>query len=601
MDKELIQEYQRRFDNKFSLPKKESKVQVWNIDLSEENLHQQEFANRIIKKEAYENDVFYLGALIFYGYRLGVFRLKDKNECFTRQGGYRDNAILPYNLDEILDEETVDDNSDSHTSNIIEWITNPGSNTDVAQAVIGKMIIPLVKNLCRATPPGKRIECTVVMPPISKDIEIQNWSELFAGVKEKIQINIVNYGHLLTLSEDDRQYIFQHQTDGLREFVIVSAYEVIKGYNVCLGSLAFDVNNFDRQYILQDVRPISFMIDNRQQRQRYEKREKIEKKNDWKYISGKYSVNSRFNSFLGNHTSSFGREMYKLSGVDDFYDGVNEIKKVFHKNEALQVIEVCARLLNEQNLYNIALGDLVYVANILQRCKAFKTVLVGTKKDYKLGTYNQFAPLVDINKIHTIPSNYSTFSWQIKDKRKNLIPYFKLDAKKHNENQIIESVVEHFEHCTTERVADELLYLFKNGEDPSAFFVAKVFMYMSQMDSLKIESRNEIITSIENVDDVQFKEIDKSHIKITKPTISNKKQRSPSQHQSNIYVLDKNIRELNLSVRSYNCLNRAGIYTVRDIVKKSRADLAKVRNLGKKNQDEVVAKIHKLGLKFAGE
>ena len=58
------------------------------------------------------------------------------------------------------------------------------------------------------------------------------------------------------------------------------------------------------------------------------------------------------------------------------------------------------------------------------------------------------------------------------------------------------------------------------------------------------------------------------------------------------------IKDMDLSVRSYNCLKRAGIHTVADIVNKSEQDMIKVRNLGKKSLDEVVNKIKELGLEF---
>ena len=66
-------------------------------------------------------------------------------------------------------------------------------------------------------------------------------------------------------------------------------------------------------------------------------------------------------------------------------------------------------------------------------------------------------------------------------------------------------------------------------------------------------------------------------------------------------VLEMSIEELELSVRSFNCLKRAGIATVEDLTNKSESDMLKVRNLGKKSFDEVVAKLHSLGLDFASE
>ena len=55
------------------------------------------------------------------------------------------------------------------------------------------------------------------------------------------------------------------------------------------------------------------------------------------------------------------------------------------------------------------------------------------------------------------------------------------------------------------------------------------------------------------------------------------------------------IEDLDLSVRSYNCLKRAAINTVEDLIKKSEDDMLKVKNLGRKSLDEVVAKLASLG------
>lgn len=63
-------------------------------------------------------------------------------------------------------------------------------------------------------------------------------------------------------------------------------------------------------------------------------------------------------------------------------------------------------------------------------------------------------------------------------------------------------------------------------------------------------------------------------------------------------LLETPIEELEFSVRSYNCLKRAGIHTVADVVNKTEQDMMKVRNLGKKSLDEVVKKIADLGLEF---
>ena len=63
-------------------------------------------------------------------------------------------------------------------------------------------------------------------------------------------------------------------------------------------------------------------------------------------------------------------------------------------------------------------------------------------------------------------------------------------------------------------------------------------------------------------------------------------------------VLEMNIDELELSVRSYNCLKRAGINTVEELCSRTSEDMMKVRNLGRKSLEEVLAKLKELGLQL---
>ena len=63
-------------------------------------------------------------------------------------------------------------------------------------------------------------------------------------------------------------------------------------------------------------------------------------------------------------------------------------------------------------------------------------------------------------------------------------------------------------------------------------------------------------------------------------------------------ALEMNIDELELSVRSYNCLKRAGINTVAELCNRTSEDMMKVRNLGRKSLEEVLQKLQELGLKL---
>ena len=66
-------------------------------------------------------------------------------------------------------------------------------------------------------------------------------------------------------------------------------------------------------------------------------------------------------------------------------------------------------------------------------------------------------------------------------------------------------------------------------------------------------------------------------------------------------ALEMTIEELDLSVRSFNCLKRAGINTVGDLIGKSEDEMMKVRNLGRKSLEEVINKLAMMGLHLADE
>jgi DNA-directed RNA polymerase subunit alpha len=78
-------------------------------------------------------------------------------------------------------------------------------------------------------------------------------------------------------------------------------------------------------------------------------------------------------------------------------------------------------------------------------------------------------------------------------------------------------------------------------------------------------------------------------------TVNSRETRSEADREK---LLQQPIEELEFSVRAYNCLKRAGINTIDDLVNKSEEDMLKVRNLGRKSFDEVVARLADLGMKL---
>jgi len=76
---------------------------------------------------------------------------------------------------------------------------------------------------------------------------------------------------------------------------------------------------------------------------------------------------------------------------------------------------------------------------------------------------------------------------------------------------------------------------------------------------------------------------------------------SAKQEDSKLKKLETSIEDLDFSVRAYNCLKRANINTLGDLVEKSELEMMKIRNLGKKSLKEVIDKIKDMGLKFRDE
>ena len=66
-------------------------------------------------------------------------------------------------------------------------------------------------------------------------------------------------------------------------------------------------------------------------------------------------------------------------------------------------------------------------------------------------------------------------------------------------------------------------------------------------------------------------------------------------------VLEMTIEELDLSVRAFNCLKRAGVNSVGDLINKSPEEMMKVRNLGKKSLEEVMSKLEALGFNLQSD
>lgn len=613
INEELIEEYLNRYNKRFGSPAEGYEVSSLLLDLDKESLNkmQQNIATQVIsysKEKDVDNLKQHFGVFTSYGMNLAMMELKGKYECITHQDGFRDEAIITKNLDEFLNLKTDIENPSASVSNIIEWCVDPKSNLDISDDVWKSLIFQSIKVINRIVLPGKTPEIVVMIPPVSIDIDFPDWKNMLSALKMKnADILITDYGHVFGVKEQARKYIIQYQTDGIREYVIVSGYERVRGKIFCIGTLAFDVWDNDKEYELKTVTETAFNIT--WSPDKFKKDDMEEVVSDCHFVDSKLAAGSGFNSFLGNHSISYMREMYMLSGetVADMQDILN----VYSVGESLQIIEVCSRLLAEENLYNIALEDVVAVANRMEHSKSMKKTGVMTGHVARLGTYKGIAQSVDLNKLRSIPANYATITWKLRDKKKKTVPYEKLELGKYTEKQIIESIVQYYEPASTENIAEDLLYLANKSvnTDPSAYFAAKVFLVLLTMDSVMIDSRNEIIKSIKNVDYEEYTPLNIPSLEV-KTTAQKSKSGNKSAVERNAVfkktskdkdVFNIKIEDLGLSVRSYNCLKRARIYTVGDLAKKTPSDMMKVRNLGRNSLEEVLKKLKELGVRLADE
>ncbi len=117
-------------------------------------------------------------------------------------------------------------------------------------------------------------------------------------------------------------------------------------------------------------------------------------------------------------------------------------------------------------------------------------------------------------------------------------------------------------------------------------------------DKLTLEVTTDGTTTAKEITSLAAK-IMNDHVKLFVDLVENMAETAilvEPQADSKVKVLEMSVEDLDLSVRSYNCLKRANIHTVDDLTRRSEDDMLKVRNLGKKSLEEVVKKLEDLGL-----
>lgn len=358
---DCINEYKKYFKIE------ETEETIYKVLLNEKELleESQKYANKITKTNTSE-EKFSIGALIMYGYRIGAYIERNKSVCLERQNGYKSTPIYSYNVDSILNVKTISE--DASLDELVNWIINPGSNLEIVDEVFKQMVSPVVKMLSRITPQNKKINLQLFIPPFSKLIEFNKWNELLSKYFDnKTEISIMNYGSLLELEKNKRSYIIMYTGENENSKIIISAYELLRGKPLCLGTLAFDLysNNI---FELHNVNEYTFEKDETHQ-ELIRKNNAIEVKDVLKPLKLNYEKIIGYKSFLANHPSGFYDERFQYTEEDDELNPVLDSIKLY---QSISPIDVCIKNINETNINHISLGDVMYISDIMEKNPCFK-------------------------------------------------------------------------------------------------------------------------------------------------------------------------------------------------------------------------------------
>ena len=465
------------------------------------------------------------GIFVAYGIKLYAATIGKKVELLTHQDGYNDTPIFSFRVDDILDyssehifwgennkidtyEEKEENEFLKASSILLNWSINPQSNIDILPEIISKIVVPSIKRI-RKSIVGIRPVINVLLPPFAKDFtsfgnyegEESNTfdiTQIFQGTDlEDMEINFLDYSSLVNIKGYERKYLAIHHSDGTNNYLVISVFENIRGHKECLGHVAINICTQE-----------SFILQTFKQEYRIEKKEtlllnKKKEKNviHFNLVKNKLPILSSCSSFLSNHTTSFiDNEFILKAGIKTDDKELNKIISFFSNIKSMSVAEICSLYISESNLYNIALSDMVYIAVLLdQHTELFQqSTLKLNRKDRIVSVPNPNNDFIHFmsNLLPHLPSNFGRITWKINFIRPwKIIPYKSIDYKS-SLHSIVESVIKHYDDCTTDDVIEEYLFIkTKNkkqgvNEVPNAISTAKMFIEMINITSIKIDSCN---------------------------------------------------------------------------------------------------------------
>lgn len=482
-----------------------------------------------------------------------------------------------------------------------------------------KIITPISKTVAKSLDPSFRKKTVfLALPQICKDKCFPDWNNTLEKSRfELADIVVCDLGFLLckkifsdSSKKNKRLYIISLSTDEelLVETVNICAYEqrnenqivsvdsltFLPREDVCIHThlAAEETITFGEQTIAEQLhRELDFM---------------------WNPISSTMYENVNKRLFLERNTPFFGLEYWSLVDETQINSNSKKIKaiaKILREYGSQTTEVICSKVCNA-DLLNIALEDLIIIATELEKCPNFKKTTLSTKRESSLKSMDIAVEDWVEDIIGMIPSNYYNFEWKTKKYSGYIGSYHKINPNRMNFQNLVLAIVEHFDYCTTYTVAEEVLSFFKVSGDPSAYFTAKVFLYLSGCDNLLLFSKTTDAIVETYADEIKIDVVIEKINSITNKMPEEKKQPISDRRQTSdwfgksiikedsetLKTIDMTIEELDLSVRSYNCLKRAGINSVDDLRKLTKTDLLKVRNFGENGVAEVERYLKEIGI-----
>lgn len=615
---EKIDLFIRWFETQYPLADKISSVRIYENTESTYEEIADELTSSATKKNMSEEKKKCSSIIFGFGYAVGSVISRNRNVILTHQHRFKDTPVWTINVASLLnikpesvfftngfdgsDDIDVRDLRDAGIGEFLKWLSNPNGNVEISGKVFKSMTTPMIHEVSDKMPGKSSKSITIAIPPFSSQLDSPNWEELLEDINiGNVKIEIVPTSSLYFPDINERLYIVWKHSWFFDSCYIIEAIELSDdGVPIQIASYSFQESNPEKYYPLKEIDRVSVNVDAMRAAGDFVAPKKDDYSTDF-MVEPKFPVENGMLAFLGKNSSSFCYEFYSLKeNAKPETDMEEKVASLMRISQSAQVAVLCGKICGENNMLNISLSDMVSVGIALDNKKIFSpTTMTNKTGEVVLGTKTNIFPKQDI-KFEQLPANYYSFTWKYlkKDFDRNSYAKVSLDevqAKYKNDgnlDDILGMLAEYFSPAKTDTIAEELLYIFDEDATPTARFVAGLFWYLANNPLFSVESKSEVIQGFENLETKVEPNVVKNALPPKVVRQGNSNVRKPSIFTEG----PTKIEDLGLSVRSYNSLRRAKIYTVKQLSEMSETKLSRVRNLGNNGVKEIKEKLSKIGI-----